>query len=94
MMNEDLIIPPGTTYEHMQAKLLHRDGWMCEKHPGHEWGGCPGGKDCPGPGMPWMIIGRETIEQFKGARLIVTGNAEMGTNMVEFSNVEQLQKEE
>lgn len=44
------------THEH-QAKLIERDGWMCEAHPGREWPH----EDCAGPGMPWMIEGRGRI---------------------------------
>lgn len=35
---------------------------MCEAHPGFEWGQCPGGPDCLGPGMPWTLTGRTLIE--------------------------------
>ena len=39
-----------------------QDGYMCEKHPGQEWGRCAGGPDCAGPGMPWILRGRREIE--------------------------------
>lgn len=45
---------------------LSADGsMMCEKHPGYEWGKCPGGPDCAGPGMPWVVRGRTLIEEIK-----------------------------
>lgn len=51
-------MPEGWQWLHeWQADLVARDGWMCEAHPGQEW---PHG-DCPGPGMPWMIVGREAV---------------------------------
>ena len=39
------------------SKSLTRDGWMCEVHPGTPWPH----DDCPGPGMPWVIEGRDAI---------------------------------
>lgn len=48
--------------------FLAADGsMMCEKHPGYEWGECPGGLECPGPGMPWILRGRTLIEEVKQA---------------------------
>lgn len=40
-----------------QAKLIERDGLMCETHPGTAWPH----DDCAGPGMPWMIEGKDVI---------------------------------
>lgn len=42
-----------------QAQLIQADGWMCEQHPGTEWPH----DDCAGPGMPWIVEGREAIRQ-------------------------------
>lgn len=39
------------------AELLKRDGWMCEQHPGKEFPH----DDCAGPGMPWIVEGKEAI---------------------------------
>jgi hypothetical protein len=44
-------------HEH-QAALVARDGWMCEAHPGTAWPH----DDCAGPGMPWVVEGRESIQ--------------------------------
>lgn len=44
------------SHEH-DAKLLARDGWMCERHPGVEWPH----DDCAGPGQSWAIEGKEQI---------------------------------
>lgn len=45
-----------------QAELVARDGWMCEQHPGIEFEHqLSSGEWCAGPGMPWMIEGRENI---------------------------------
>ncbi len=56
--------PKGWQWTHeRQAELLARDGAMCEKHPGLDW---PHG-DCAGPGMPWMVEGRESIRSLTGA---------------------------
>ncbi len=41
-----------------QAALIRRDGFMCEQHPGLEFEHDP---DCAGPGMPWVVEGREAI---------------------------------
>lgn len=40
-----------------QATLVERDGLMCEQHPGFEWPH----DECAGPGMPWMLEGRESV---------------------------------
>lgn len=48
-----------------QAKLLKADGFMCEAHPGLEFEHDP---DCAGPGMPWMVEGKEAVEQLLGGR--------------------------
>lgn len=45
-------------HEH-QGMLIERDGWMCEAHPGQSWPH----DDCAGPGMPWSIEGRASIER-------------------------------
>jgi hypothetical protein len=45
------------THEH-DRKLIARDGWMCEQHPGREWPH----DDCASPGQSWRIEGRERIE--------------------------------
>ena len=39
------------------AELLKQDGWMCEQHPGREFPH----DDCAGPGMPWIVEGKEAI---------------------------------
>lgn len=39
------------------ARLVARDGWMCEAHPGLEFPH----DDCAGPGMPWEVSGKATI---------------------------------
>lgn len=36
---------------------------MCEQHPGLEFEHDP---DCAGPGMPWMIEGKDAIESALG----------------------------
>jgi hypothetical protein len=52
--------PDGWEWTHeRQAKLIERDGWMCEQHPGLPFEHDP---SCPGPGMPWTIEGRDYIE--------------------------------
>lgn len=57
--------PNGWEWTHeRQAALIKADGLMCESHPGVEW---PHG-DCAGPGMPWMIEGREAITSY--ARIV------------------------
>lgn len=39
------------------AKLIARDGWMCEQHPGMEWPH----DGCAGPGQAWIVEGKEAI---------------------------------
>jgi hypothetical protein len=41
-----------------QAVLIRRDGFMCEAHPGLEFEHDTG---CAGPGMPWVIEGKDAI---------------------------------
>jgi hypothetical protein len=41
-----------------EADLIRRDGFMCEAHPGLEFEHDP---ECAGPGMPWVIEGKEAI---------------------------------
>lgn len=51
-----------------EQMFLAADGsMMCEQHPGYEWGVCPGGGDCPGPGTPWEISGRTLIDEVASA---------------------------
>jgi hypothetical protein len=38
-------------------ELVNRDGWMCEEHPGVEFPH----DDCAGPGMPWVVEGKDAI---------------------------------
>lgn len=45
-----------------QSDLISRDGLMCEQHPGLEFEHDP---DCAGPGMPWIVAGREVIAKLK-----------------------------
>lgn len=42
------------------ARILREDGepMMCEEHVGEEW---PHG-DCAGPGMPWIVEGRDQVQ--------------------------------
>jgi hypothetical protein len=50
--------PKGWVFAHeRQAALIAADGWMCERHPGLEFPH----DDCPGPGVPWMIEGKESV---------------------------------
>lgn len=48
-----------------QAELIRRDGFMCETHLGLEFGHDP---DCAGPGMPWIIEGREAVTAYANQR--------------------------
>ncbi len=50
---------------------------MCEQHPGYEWGECPGGSACPGPGMPWTITGRTLIEEVMSEAMAVARRASL-----------------
>lgn len=60
---DDILKHRGWEYTHdHQSKLIARDGWMCEKHPGTEW---PHG-DCAGPGQAWAVEGKEAICALKG----------------------------
>lgn len=53
----------GWVYKHEhEGELIRRDGWMCEQHPGVEW---PHG-DCAGPGVPWIVEGKEQIRALIG----------------------------
>jgi hypothetical protein len=52
--------PKGWIWNHEhQNHLIAQHGWMCEAHPGtpfpHD--------DCPGPGEPWAIEGKEDIRE-------------------------------
>lgn len=59
-----------------QTTFKAADGsMMCEKHPGYEWGLCPGGSDCAGPGMPWTISGRTLIEETLSEAMAVARRA-------------------
>lgn len=50
--------PHGWQWTHeWQAKLIARDGLMCETHPGLDWPH----DDCSGPGAPWLIEGKADI---------------------------------
>ncbi len=50
--------PAGWEFVHeRQNDLIRRDGWMCEQHPGTEWPH----DDCAGPGMPWIVEGKQAI---------------------------------
>lgn len=52
--------PKGWLFAHEQeAELLNADGLMCEQHPGLEWPH----DDCIGPGMAWMIAGKQSIKE-------------------------------
>ncbi len=51
---------PQSEAEH-QAALIRRDGFMCERHPGLEF---EHDTECAGPGMPWVIEGREEIAAY------------------------------
>lgn len=51
-------VPAHETSAERQAKLLKADGLMCEAHPGLEF---EHDADCAGPGMPWMLEGRDAI---------------------------------
>lgn len=44
--------------EHQSAPI-GRDGFMCEAHPGLDFEHDP---DCAGPGMPWVIEGKDAID--------------------------------
>ena len=67
-------------HEH-QAKLTQRDGFMCEQHPGLEFQHDP---DCAGPGMPWIIEGKEAIITFLETRANAKERLTMeGKEMVE-----------
>jgi hypothetical protein len=50
--------PKGWVFDHeREAELLNADGWMCERHPGKEFPH----DDCSGPGMIWILQGKEVI---------------------------------
>lgn len=49
--------------DHKYLFLAADGSMMCEAHPGYEWGKCPGGAECVGPGMPWTIQGRTLIDE-------------------------------
>ena len=52
--------PDGWEFTHeREAAVIARDGWMCERHQGVPWPH----DDCPGPGMAWVVEGREAIER-------------------------------
>jgi hypothetical protein len=56
---------PTCDFEHSherQAMLVRQDGMMCEAHPGQEFGH---DSNCAGPGMPWLLEGKNTIERFR-----------------------------
>ena len=44
------------THDH-HAKLIGRDGLMCEQHPGVEWPH----DSCAGPGQAWAVEGKQSI---------------------------------
>lgn len=46
------------------ADLIRRDGMMCEAHPGLEFEHDP---DCAGPGMAWVVEGKEAVKLFFAA---------------------------
>ncbi len=55
--------PRGWVFDHERgAELIGRDGWMCERHPGLEFPH----DDCPGPGMAWVIEGKQRILEVMG----------------------------
>lgn len=57
--------PEGWEWFHEHdAKLIARDGLMCEAHPGLPFEHPPdrGWPQCPGPGMAWRVEGREAVE--------------------------------
>lgn len=47
------------------AELINSDLFMCEAHPGLDFGHDP---DCAGPGMAWIIEGRAAIEALLSSR--------------------------
>lgn len=49
-----------------QARLIRRDGLMCERHPGRPFGHNP---SCGGPGVPWIVEGRANLERRNGVRV-------------------------
>lgn len=55
------------------TKLIERDGFMCEAHPGLEFEHDP---DCPGPGMPWVVESREEITQLRRTAVAAPLNKE------------------
>lgn len=54
---------PQWQYTHERdADLIRKDGLMCEAHPGLEFGHDP---DCDGPGMAWIVEGKEAVESLR-----------------------------
>ena len=52
--------PDGWQWTHERnADLIRRDGLMCEQHPGLEFDH----DGCAGPGMAWVIEGKEAFTQ-------------------------------